>query len=87
MPQCTVSLQQLKEIPNFLIFLPLFDEVSNNDLRSLRKEFPDELFNILIGDFIGYAKHLKAGADAAMDEELKLDDLQPLHLIEVEYVE
>lgn len=70
-----------------MIFLALLNQVSHCNLGAIREELPHKILNVLIQYFIGNTEHLEAGTDGAVDEELQLYQLQPLHLIEVEHVE
>ena len=87
MTKCTISFEQFKEISNPLILLPFFDEISNNNLGSFRKELPHKFLDILICDFIRYTEHLEARTYTTMNEELKFDYLEPFHFIEIKDIE
>jgi hypothetical protein len=79
--------EEVEELPDLLVLLALLDEVSNCDLTGVGEEFAHEVLNVLIEDLVGDAEHLEASTYGAVDEELQLDQLQPLYLVEVKYVE
>lgn len=87
MTKRTISLEQFEEISNLLILLSFFDEIGNDDLGSLSKEFSNKFFDILISYFIRYAEHFEASANTTMNKKLKFDYLQPFHLIKIEDIE
>jgi hypothetical protein len=85
--QIHVALEKFKELLDFVILLPLLDEVRDCDLAGLREHLPHELLDLLVHDFIGNAEHLETCTDRAVDQEFQLDLLQKFHLVEVEDVE
>lgn len=70
-----------------MILLPFLNQIRYGDLAHLRKQLPHKRLNLLIDDLIRDAEHLETGTDRTVNKELQLDDLQPFHLVEVEYVE
>lgn len=82
-----VSFQKFKKFFNFIIFFSFLYQVSHRNLACLWKKFSNKFLNLLIDNLIGNAEHFEAGANRAVNEKLEFDQLEPLHFIEIEYIE
>lgn len=81
-----VSLEKFEKLFNFVVLLAFLDEISHCDLTILWEKLFYELLYFLIDDLVGNAEHLETCADRAINQKLKLDQLEPFHFIKVEYV-
>jgi hypothetical protein len=85
--EAIISFQKFKKIFNFIIFFSFLYQISHRNLACLWEKFSDKFFNLFIDNFVGNAEHFEAGANWAVNEKLELDQLQPLHLVEIENIE